>query len=164
MKDTRENTFLDMVYPLRILVGVMFSLIIVFTLGQIIFRFVFDSPLVWSEEASRFLLVWMTFIGAAVVIWDGRHLCVDVFFNEFSKKWRTRIRYMSMAIIVAFLAYVMYHGWIIVKLERFNEIGALEILGSYYRLPFFIGGGLMVVVLLARFFYRLPRKDDSSTL
>lgn len=163
-KHTPEKKFIDILFPLRIIVGTMFSLIILFTLAQIIFRFVFASPLIWSEELSRFILVWMTFLGAAVLAWDGRHLCVDVFFNGFSKTVQNAIRRLSMAIIVIFLTYVMYHGWIVVKLEKYNEIGALTISGSYYMLPFFVGGGLIIFALLARFFYRLNRKDDSSTM
>lgn len=163
-KDSQKQPFKDIAWPLRILVGGLFSLIVLFTLSQIVFRFVFNAPLIWSEELSRFLLVWMTFVGAAVVVWDGRHLCVDVFYNMFTPKWRSFIRYFNGALIMVFLGYGLYQGWIIIRLEQYTDIGSLNIVASWYRMPFFVGGGLIILGVLARFFYRLPRKQDKSPL
>lgn len=57
----------DLALPLRIVVGCAFALIVALTIAQVFFRFALNSPLVWSEELARLLLVWVTFIGAAVV-------------------------------------------------------------------------------------------------
>lgn len=47
-------------------------------LVQVISRYVFDSPLAWTEEIARFLLVWMTFIAAAYVMSERLHVSVDI--------------------------------------------------------------------------------------
>ena len=78
-KDPRRRAR-DFALPLRILVGLTFATIVSLTIAQVFFRFALDDPLIWSEELVRILLIWMTFVGAAVVCWDGRHLNVDVIF------------------------------------------------------------------------------------
>ena len=50
---------LDLAYPLRLLVGGAFIIIVALTLIQVFFRSVLDSPLIWSEEVVRLLLVWV---------------------------------------------------------------------------------------------------------
>ena len=72
----------DLALPIRIVVGLGFGLIVALTIAQVFFRFALDSPLIWSEELARLLLVWVTFVGAAVVAWDGTHLNVDVVFSR----------------------------------------------------------------------------------
>ena len=35
---------------------------------QVVFRYIWDAPLGWSEEVSRFLFVWVTFLAAANLV------------------------------------------------------------------------------------------------
>ena len=47
---------------------------------QIFARFTELLPrYIWTEELSRFLLVWMVMIGAMVGVREGTHFCVDLF-------------------------------------------------------------------------------------
>src|SRR5512141_3015004 len=45
---------------------------------QVASRYVFNRPTSWSEELARYLFVWITFLGAAVVIRKRRHVDVTV--------------------------------------------------------------------------------------
>ena len=47
-----KRRFRDVALPLRILVGVAFATIVTLTIAQVFFRFVLNSPLVWSEEVD----------------------------------------------------------------------------------------------------------------
>ena len=80
----------DFALPLRSLVGLTFATIVSLTIAQVFFRFALDDPLIWSEELVRILVIWMTFVGAAVVCWDGRHLNVDVTFIRLPPATRGR--------------------------------------------------------------------------
>lgn len=57
------------------LVAALFVLV----LAQVVSRYVFGQPLVWSEELARFSLIWLTFIGAAFVMAYRRHIVVSLF-------------------------------------------------------------------------------------
>ncbi len=46
-------------------------------LAQVLFRYALRIPVPWTEELARFLLVWITFIGAAAVQADDSHLRID---------------------------------------------------------------------------------------
>ena len=47
--------------------------------GNVLLRWVANSGIQISEEMSRFFFVWLTFVGAVVVMRDNAHLGVDAF-------------------------------------------------------------------------------------
>ena len=61
------------------LIAGLFLVVIVATMSlQVIARYLFDKPYQWSEELSVFALIWMTFMSAAYVMAEGRHIAVDM--------------------------------------------------------------------------------------
>ena len=54
----------------------MFSMVVM-VFGNVVLRYVFNSGITVSEEMSRFVFVWLTFIGAIVAMREGAHLGVD---------------------------------------------------------------------------------------
>ena len=52
---------------------------------QVLLRYVFAYPMPWTEEASRFLFIWATFMGAAIAFHDGGHLNVKLFVSRLPK-------------------------------------------------------------------------------
>src|SRR5690554_1453598 len=59
------------------LTGALLGLIVTLVSMQVILRF-FGSPLVWSEELSRYLYIWMVLVGAALSISDRSHMKVEL--------------------------------------------------------------------------------------
>jgi len=47
---------------------------------QVFSRYVLNHSLFWSEEAARYLLVWLTFLGASIAYRRKAHPGVDLFF------------------------------------------------------------------------------------
>ena len=45
---------------------------------QVFFRYVLNHSLFWSEELARFMLVWLSFLGASAAYKRGLHPGVDV--------------------------------------------------------------------------------------
>jgi len=77
----KENAAIGLLWLLRVeqTVSVMLVATIVVTMGvQVIWRYVFQSPLSWSEEVSRLAMIWLTFIAASFVSATHQHIAVDV--------------------------------------------------------------------------------------
>jgi TRAP-type C4-dicarboxylate transport system permease small subunit len=62
-----------------VLMLVMTALVFV----QIVFRYVFNVPLGWSEEMARFSFVWVSFLGASALMQVREHINVTVFLDRF---------------------------------------------------------------------------------
>lgn len=57
--------------------GITMALIVA---NQVFFRYVLNQSLFWSEELARYLLVWLTFLGATVAYRRKVHPGIDVLF------------------------------------------------------------------------------------
>lgn len=155
--DETKPRDLDLFRPLRIVVTLVFIVIVCLTLAQIFFRFVLDSPLVWSEELARLLTVWLTFLGAAVVCWDGRHLNIDVGFGLLRPNAQAVVRVINAALAIGLLLFIFRPTLRLVEIENFSELGALELPSGIVRLPVAVGGALMVLAIAGRLLWRRRR-------
>jgi TRAP-type C4-dicarboxylate transport system permease small subunit len=159
-KDVRE--FLDLAFPLRIICGFLFASIVTLTIVQVFCRFVLDSPLIWSEELARLFLVWLTFIGAAVLCWDGTHLNVDSIFMKIPPKPRQWVRGFNRGCAVFFLVILVYYSIPLVQIDHMTTMSAFDIPASVVRVPATIGGGLMIFYIILRWIYRVRRERQSK--
>lgn len=58
----------------NIFLGVLVASISILILMNVVLRYVFNSGLVWAEELTRFLFVWLVFIGAVLALKENNHL------------------------------------------------------------------------------------------
>ena len=62
---------------LRIFIAACLALMVVLVFGNVVLRYAFNSGITISEELSRWLFVWLTFVGAIVALRDHAHLGMD---------------------------------------------------------------------------------------
>ena len=62
---------------LKAVIAVFLVLMVVLVFGNVVLRYGFNSGITISEELSRWLLVWLTFLGAIVAVREHSHLGVD---------------------------------------------------------------------------------------
>lgn len=53
------------------------SLMVIMVFGNVVLRYLFNSGISVSEEVSRWLFVWLTFLGAVVALHERGHLGTD---------------------------------------------------------------------------------------
>jgi TRAP-type C4-dicarboxylate transport system permease small subunit len=60
------------------IIVVLVCLLTAITFAQVAARYVLGDPLIWSEEAARYLFVWVSMIGAALALREGGHFGLDL--------------------------------------------------------------------------------------
>ena len=66
---------------------------------QVFARYVFGAPFTWSEEVARLSLIWLTFISAAFVMAQGRHIAVDMVSSRVSARVNFFIECLSYLVV-----------------------------------------------------------------
>jgi TRAP-type C4-dicarboxylate transport system permease small subunit len=61
-----------------VIIVLLVTMLTAVTFAQVITRYVLRDPLIWSEEAARYLFVWLSMIGAALAIRQGGHFGLDL--------------------------------------------------------------------------------------
>jgi TRAP-type C4-dicarboxylate transport system permease small subunit len=64
-------------HTLKFLVALFLAIMVVLVFGNVFLRYAFNTGITVSEELSRWLFVWMTFMGALVALREHAHLGVD---------------------------------------------------------------------------------------
>lgn len=60
------------------LIALCLAVMVVMVFGNVVLRYVFNSGIAVSEELSRWLFVWLTFLGAIVALKENGHLGTDM--------------------------------------------------------------------------------------
>ncbi|MFT3734103.1 MAG: TRAP transporter small permease [Rhodocyclaceae bacterium] len=91
------------------LLAAMLATMVVLVFGNVVLRYAFNSGIILSEELSRWLFVWLTFLGSVVALKERRHLGTDFVVNalpRFGKKLCLGVGYVLMLGACG----VLFHG------------------------------------------------------
>lgn len=92
-----------------LLFGFGFGMTIVVAL-QVLFRYGFNQSLFWSEELARYLLVWLSFLGASVAYRRKAHPGIDVLQKRMPKVLQKQCRILVHLVSLALFIVLIYYG------------------------------------------------------
>jgi TRAP-type C4-dicarboxylate transport system permease small subunit len=126
---------------------VLSILIFVVVFLQVLFRYLLRQPLFWSEELPRYLLIWMSFLAAAVAQKQDAHINITLCLAPLSARARRLLKILTDAVILAFLWILIYSGGLVTSITAHHRSTALQLpMGLVYAaLP--VGAILMSVYL-----------------
>jgi TRAP-type transport system small permease protein len=67
---------------IEILIAVFLAVMVVMVFGNVVLRYAFNSGIIASEEVSRWLFLWVTFLGAIVALKEHGHLGTDALISR----------------------------------------------------------------------------------
>jgi TRAP-type C4-dicarboxylate transport system permease small subunit len=85
----------------------MFLLLIFVTLFQVLSRYILPVPISFTEEVGRFLFIWVSFLGAAIVMNRDQHIRLDLFQGKVSRRASDALRVVVYALIALFSAGIL---------------------------------------------------------
>lgn len=91
-------------YPLEIVMCCVLVAIVGVTFGQVVFRYVLESPLSWSDETARFLLMWLAMLGAAYGFKTGSHFALVFIIECFEARFKRAASLVVTLVVATFLA------------------------------------------------------------
>ena len=92
-------------------IAALFLVLILSTMAaQVFARYVFGAPFQWSEEVARLALIWMTFISAAFVMAEGRHIAVDTISERLGDRGKLFIECLSYVVVAATCLLLLFGG------------------------------------------------------
>ena len=84
---------------------------------QVVARFILKSSLPWSEEASRYLLVWTAFLGGAYGVRQGAHIGIEAFAMLLPKKVQKVLNILVMIGSIVICVVIFKYGASIVSTQ-----------------------------------------------
>jgi TRAP-type C4-dicarboxylate transport system permease small subunit len=131
----------------------LLSAMAVMVFGNVVLRWTVNSGIDVSEEMSRYFFVWLTFIGAVVVMREHLHLGVDALVGRLGRKGRLTCMMLSDALILFCCAVFFWGTWqqAAINASNFAPVTGLSMLWVF-GVGYFtsVAIGLMVTIRLVR--------------
>ena len=123
----------------------LMAAMVVVIAAQVWYRFVMNDPLDWSEEMGRYLFVWISFMGAAAGVRYQVHLGIDIIEKLVSKTIYRFVVLLANLIIQIFLLVIIYWGFKILGVIRFQTSPSMGISMIYPYMAVPVGSLFMFI-------------------
>ena len=117
----------DSLEAIVLVLALAFSTLLIFV--QVIFRYVLNDSITWSEELARYIFIWMIWLGTSVSMKQKEHIRMDMLMNAVHGKGKLVLDLVSGIIMLAFCIFLVKYGWDLVAsmMSRGNKSVALRL-------------------------------------
>jgi len=120
---------------------------VIIVIAGVIARYAMRNPFAWTEEASRFLMIWMVLIGMSVVTRNRENLCVEFLVMKFPVMLQRIIKLINEVLVMYFLYILTVEGFNMAIKAKMQLVPSLGIT-MYYPLLCIPVGGLLTMTQL----------------
>ena len=146
-KKRSVNWLLSVVERVSVIFGYIsgvFALLMMFIIGyDVVMRHIFNNPTIWADEVSCYLLVGITFLGAAYTLNMGGHIHVETLVVRLKPKIRKRLEFITDVLSLAFLVVLVRQAYWLVK----DSYVSNKISATLLRTPLYLPQLLLAIGL-----------------
>lgn len=95
---------------IALLLVIILSIMVLNVSWQVFSRYVIQSPSSFTDELSRYLLIWLGMLGSAYVAGQDNHLAIDILPQKLTGRPKRRLMVFIHLIVIAFVLPVMILG------------------------------------------------------
>jgi TRAP-type C4-dicarboxylate transport system permease small subunit len=138
---------------LEFLLVAALAAMVVMVFGNVVLRYAFNSGITVSEELSRWLFVWMTFLGAIVGLNEHAHLGTDMLVGRLGNTGKRVCLVIAQVLMLAVTLMFLQGSW---QQTRINLGTEAPVTGAPMAVVYAAGivFAVSAVVLLARELWR----------
>jgi len=118
--------------------------------GGVISRYVFDRPLVWSDELASTLFLWLAMLGAVIAFRRGEHMRMTACVGMFGGSLRATLDSLATVAALAFLLLMVWPAYQFASDEVPITTSALQISDVWRAAALPAGIALMIVFAVLR--------------
>jgi tripartite ATP-independent transporter DctM subunit len=119
-------------------------------LAGIIGRYVFHSPIIWSDELAGILFLWLAMLGSVLAFQRNEHMRMTAIVSMLSPSARAFLDVVAVAATLAFLLLVIHPAYEFAADEVYVTTPALDIVNAWRAAALPVGFGLMLAVAVLR--------------
>lgn len=120
---------------------ILLAAMIVVVALQVFCRYLLNKPLSWPEELSSFLLIWLTYLVADILLKRQGHVQIDFFTGKLSEKAQHIVSIGVNVYILVFLVFLIVNSIKIEMLQIHHVVGAaLKIPKAFYTMAVTVSG------------------------
>jgi TRAP-type C4-dicarboxylate transport system permease small subunit len=150
---------------LRLTSYAMLAMLVLMPFAQIVMRGVFNVPMAWAEELTRYFLICLTFLGAALVTADGGQIRMEEFQALVPEKPRWLLQLVIEAAGIVLFGFIAFTAFVTISKNMTNQTATLEMPFWLFMAPLALGAVFLALetALMLRTTWLRGRPDDKQT-
>ena len=116
----------------------------------VISRYVFDSPIFWTDELAAFLFLWLAMLGTVVALRRDGHMRLTTLVNWVRPSLGGWFNSVAALVVVAFVLEILLPAREYVDMQQYTELTSLGIADSYRVVSLLIGMVLAAIIAILR--------------
>ena len=136
------NRFLSRVLDWSI--GIIMGAIVTVLFIGVILRYLFNAPLFWSEEVTVLGLIWLTFLGGAILVRQDKNVSITLVTDMCPGRVNKWIKVFSDVLVILILAVMIYQSWKLTGRRAFATTPALRMKESWFAWAMVCGFCMML--------------------
>lgn len=129
-----------------VVIATMMAALSIIVFSSVISRYFLNLSIAWSEEASRFLFVWLIFLGAIVAFAKNEHLGLDYVLKLAPEKVRNIMVIINDLLVMIALGVLSWGGYEFTMAGVDSTTPALGIPFAMVNVSALISGSLMFLI------------------
>ena len=128
--------------------AILMALLAIFVFYEVVARYVFRAPTIWTNEISSYILQFIVFFTMGYLLIEDGHLKVTFFLDKLKGKAKKALRIINLFLVVPYAGILMIYGWKITVSSYERESVSPTLLAVPLWIPqsfIFIGGGLLIL-------------------
>lgn len=130
----------------------------------VFFRYVVRWPLGWSEELSRYMMIWMALTSVALCIWRHEHVGVTMFIKKLPRFLAKIIIFLSNSLVLYFLWILFSRGLVMAEGGKSQLATALGTTMYWWLMAVPVSAALCIVMLVCKMVLDIRRKNLDDIL
>ena len=130
----------------------------------VVSRYVFNSPIIWTDELANFLFLWLSMIGAVVALRHDGHMRLTTFVNWCAPKWGRWFGTVAELVVIVFVIEIIVPATAYLNVQASTELITLHISDWYRVVALVVGAGLIATVALLRLLETTTPRNFLSAL
>ena len=149
---------------LVVLLVALFAALVLMVVWQVLSRYALNSPSAFTEEAARYLMIWVSLLGASYVFRMRLHIGLDLLTRKLtgSNKRIAEVAALTAAVLFALLILLVGGARLVEltwSLDQVSAVLGIRMALVYLAIP--LSGGFILLYTLERLLYGMDTDEDS---
>ncbi len=132
-------------------IAVIHGVVVVVLFSGVVMRYVFNAPLFWSEEICLLGLVWLTFLGGAVLVRQDKNVSITIFTDLLPTRVMRPIGQINHVLILICMVVMIWQGSVLTERLSYSTTPALRISEFWFAAALLVGFIIMLYYQIQRF-------------
>ena len=149
---------------LVVLLVALFAALVLMVVWQVLSRYALNSPSAFTEEAARYLMIWVSLLGASYVFRMRLHIGLDLLTRKLTGSNKRIVEVAALTAAVSFALLILLVGgarlveltW---SLDQVSAVLGIRMALVYLAIP--LSGGFILLYALEQMLYGMDTDGDS---